>query len=818
MWFLGCAESETWNSWLRSPRLPPPGSLSVVGDGVLLATREARFPASSLCNENAAASGDATLIELSFAAQALSEVILRFPSGPFALWRVETAEQLFSGPSWLDAALCGCAFPLPQPALLRTGDGLADALRKLAAERGPQEDEPTLEDVFRLALPYRGGALLGIPEGPIAYQLWNGSLVVRPAGALWAAELGDRVLLQLEFAARPLLAQAQRLKKGYLPVGEVELETAELRIQESAYVDETGALRLFLQFYNRGAQAVKIGLRAVAARRLPAKNDATLQAEVHTPLSCSLAADTLCIARLEAAASQTERVDFTVAAGGSSAAALRLPLGRKAAGGPFDTDAESFLAAGATLALPDPHLENLWRALLLQTRLFVRDGVMRYGLFPGLYENGLFGIEEGWNIVSLAQYGHKEAAQATLERTFFDAEFLKKEGPHHQYRNGLAITYALDVYALGGEREFLYRLWPTIKESAQWIAAAFFSTRTDAGGSRPLHYGLLPKHIYGGDLRTPAYSLYASSACWRGLRDAARVAALLGEEAFAARFAQAAATVRADILTAASRIYRADAKPPFLPFRTDETQDAPSSGDYYQLFASLILETAVFGWRGGFARILTDYLEATGRMVLGVPRFDPWFGRLGVDAEYARGSQLAALHRQEFDRFYLGFLGQLGLSCDPHTFVSPETVFVRFSEEEQQDRLRVLGSQAARADSDPCSAGTGVMLQYLRWLLVCEARDEDDLPTGILWLGAGAPRAWFRPGTSFAVSRLPTLFGPISFRCTVEERWVVYDLRTEGPVELELFFRTADGKRCKTRARVEGETRLTLSRTFPSYT
>lgn len=806
-WFLGCAESETWNSWLRSPRLPPPGSLSVWGNGELLTSREARYCAAALPG---APAGDATLIELTFAERPLFDVVLRFPPGRWALFRVQAAASPLAGSPWPGTSPAEQPFPRPQPDLPKRGDALADALAPLAASAGRLGGEPTLDDVFQLALPYRGGALLGIPEGPLAYQLWNGSLVLRPGEHLLPPEAGDRVLLQLFAGEQPLLpsSHGQRLGDGYLPVGEAELDAEGLALAETAFVDATGTLRLELRLKNRRPEPVTLSLRAVASRRLTAHNDRTLHAEVHTPLGCHVDGETLRLSAEPLAPPPR----FPLSAGESAELTLRLPLGPP---GPKAPAAEEFLAQGSQLELPDSHLQNLWRALLLHTRLFVRGGVMRYGLFPGLYEDGLFGIEEGWNIVSLAQYGHAAAAAATLERTFFDAEFLKKEGPHHQYRNGLAITYALDVYSLTADRGLLARLWNTVRESADWIAGAFAGTRTLEEGARPPHYGLMPRHIYGGDLRTPAYSLYASSACWRGLRDAGRIAELVGESAAAADLLGKAAEARRNILAAAKRIYRADAKPPFLPFRTDETADTPSSGDYYQLFASLILETAVFGWHGRFAHAISDYLDASGREVLGVPRFDVWFGRLGVDAEYARGRQLLALMRRDFARFYIGLLGQLGLSCDPYTFVSPETAVVRFSPGEARDRLLSIGTQACRADSDPCSAGTGVMLQYLRYMLVAEERDEDDLPTGALWLSAAAPAAWYKPGQSFAVTQLPTLFGPISFRCSTEERWVVYEIAiaSAAPVLAELFYRDSEGRRRSARIRLDGAARLALPRT-----
>ncbi len=182
-------------------------------------------------------------------------------------------------------------------------------------------------------------------------------------------------------------------------------------------------------------------------------------------------------------------------------------------------------------------------------------------------------------------------------------------------------------------------------------------------------------------------------------------------------------------------------------------------------------------------------MEQTGRQTLHVARFDQWFGRLGVDAEYSRGTQLCALHRREFARFYLGLLGQVALSCDPHTFVSPETAVVLFGESEWRQRMRALVEQPSRFDSDPCSAGTAVMLQYLRLLFVSEERDEDDLPTATLLIGAPAPPSFFAPGQHFAATKLPTALGTISLRCESSRDEVVYFLHIENrPVTVELFY------------------------------
>jgi hypothetical protein len=126
--------------------------------------------------------------------------------------------------------------------------------------------------------------------------------------------------------------------------------------------------------------------------------------------------------------------------------------------------------------------------------------------------------------------------------------------------------------------------------------------------------------------------------------------------------------------------------------------------------------------------------------------------------------------------------------------------------------MRAVAEQPARVDSDPCSAGTAVMLQYLRYLLVFEERDEDDLPTGTLWLGAGAPPSWFLPGRTFAGHDLPTALGPVSLRCETTATTVAYQVETVRPLPVEVFYFDAAGRHRSHKALVAGAQTLALAR------
>jgi hypothetical protein len=654
----------------------------------------------------------------------------------------------------------------------------------------------------------------------VAQVGWDGGLVLpcREPGSP-----GDRLWLKLEAGPLTRLSAPteQRLLLGWLPVSVVRSSAGDLALTQTAFIGLSSGLHVRWLFENRGPAPATVPLRLRAARPqlIEAEGNRKVRALVHQPAPVHQQGADLTIGPLRGRLTWPGDT-LALPPGGQAQIDLHLPLGDApplpgAAG--FDealarTVAHwtAFLEAGTRLALPDPFFQDLWRALLIHNCLFIRGGKMRYGLFPGVYEDAIFGVEEGWNIVALAQYGHRELAQAALMATFFDPEFLKKEGQHHQYRNGLALTYALDVFRLTGDRDWLRSLYPTVQGSAAWIEESLRSTRVGTDGARPPWFGLMPKHTYGGDLTEPAYSLYGSSACWRGLRDAALIAGLLDDPTTAARLSASASQARSDMHAAAGRIYKHDGTPPFLPFRIDEPGPTPGAGDYHQLFASLVLETALFGWDGHFARDITDYLSRTGRQVLGVARFDQWFGRLGIDAEYSRGFQLAHLCRRDFDAFWLGVVGQVGLSCDPFTFTSPETGIVRFTREEYQERMLTLARNPCRFDSDPCSAGTAVMLQYLRAMLAFEERDEDDLPTGRLWLLPTVPRAWFRPGQTIAATDLPTALGPLSFRCDLTADQVAWEIRFDGPVEL--FYFDQGGARRSQHHEVRGSARIVISR------
>ena len=142
-----------------------------------------------------------------------------------------------------------------------------------------------------------------------------------------------------------------------------------------------------------------------------------------------------------------------------------------------------------------------------------------------------------------------------------------------------------------------------------------------------LHWGLLPKWSYGGDIaEVECYALFANFCCWRGLVDTAWLLDEFGDEATARRYRDEAAAYRQDIERAMAGSYQAAAAPPFLPLRLYARQPDEQM-DYYQLFAGCMLDVEFLGPNDPAYHWITDFLEADNRVFCGLPRFRRDAGR-----------------------------------------------------------------------------------------------------------------------------------------------------------------------------------------------
>lgn len=440
------------------------------------------------------------------------------------------------------------------------------------------------------------------------------------------------------------------------------------------------------------------------------------------------------------------------------------------------------------LSLPESPLNDIHRNLLAQAMIILNDGQkLKYGAY---WYEWYFGVEEGWPITALAQFGHPDMAKTAI-RMMLSPELMDKSNYHHQYRNGLASMYAAQVYRLTRDREWLRKIAPQLKESANWIVQA----RHQKEGKLPDYQGLLPRHSYGGDVDTPAYSIYSNAACWKGLQDTAYLLKELGETQLAERYSADATeyrgTIEQVVLTHLDRGFQ----PPFVPLALEigapghpdyRKVEAPYSfipsdplGNYWILFAPLMLETAVFPPDSVLSRSVTDFMEQRGGLLAGLARF-----YRGVDHIYGFGYPLQLFERGDRKKFLATVYSVLAHGNSRDNFTSPEVAGVfplRTDNLAWQETFRrtvwnwdlygsgwMQGEFGKAIGAEPLSAGAGMALQLVRKIVVSEELDGSGNPTGSLDLLKMAPSAWLEDGKKIEAAAMPTFFGEITL--SVESR------------------------------------------------
>jgi hypothetical protein len=444
---------------------------------------------------------------------------------------------------------------------------------------------------------------------------------------------------------------------------------------------------------------------------------------------------------------------------------------------------QQLLDGKARLDLPDPPLNDLYRNLLTQAMIALRDGQqLKYGAY--WYED-YFGVEEGWPIVALAQYGHPDQAQSAAE-IMLSPQLMDKTNYHHQYRNGLGAMYASQVYRLSQDRAWLAAIKPRLVEMAEWTIKARHQSQTGGEEFR----GLLPKHAYGGDISTPAYSLYSNATCWRGLQETGSLLRELGDTELAEKYLNDAANYRRTIDQVTANNTNRQVSPPFVPlafeignpgskdYKKVETPYSfiPSDplGNYWILFAPLLLETGVFPAESASAEAIRDTMEQHGGLLAGLARF-----YRGVDHIYGFGYPLQLLEKVDRRRFQATVYSTLANGGSRDSYSTPEVAGVfplRTSNLVSEDLFRATvwnwdlysqgwleeGFGGTSVGSEPLSAGAGTALQLIRRMIIDEELDPDAMPTGTLELLKMAPSRWLEDGKKVVIEKMPTYFGEVS--------------------------------------------------------
>ncbi len=443
------------------------------------------------------------------------------------------------------------------------------------------------------------------------------------------------------------------------------------------------------------------------------------------------------------------------------------------------------MAKVATIDIPEKPFNDLVKNLLAQCLIITLDGdEVRYGAY--FYES-YFGIEEGWPAVALAQYGFGDEAKQVL-RTMLKPQFMNKGDYHHQYRNGLDPWYAIMIGRLLQDDSWLKEILPISKECADWTIKVIAENKDANWG------GVLPKHIYGGDVGMPAYSFYSNATCWRELHDTAWLCGHLGETDLAKTYQVKAESYRTRLNELADKLVDRSNGVPFLPMSFD--LDTPSGhrdkepaypflatrtsrgdtwgyvGNYWNLFAPTMMEVRLFDSTDERSSWIPDYMRRRGGLITGMARFDA-----GYDAGYSKGYIESLLQHGRREDYLTSLYGILAHGMSRNLLSSPEvsgifplridnlTLYREYERYRWNPYYRWMVdwiSSWQSQEGEPTSAGPGMALQLIRSALVREDFSED--PTRKLLLLDGAPSHWFEKGKRVAFKDLRTFFGLASLK------------------------------------------------------
>ncbi len=420
---------------------------------------------------------------------------------------------------------------------------------------------------------------------------------------------------------------------------------------------------------------------------------------------------------------------------------------------------KAWLGRGAGLTVPEPVVQDAWRALVAGNFLIADGDRMHYS--AGNAYDHLYEAECGDAVRALMLYGFIDDARRMVKPLL---DFNRQVTRFHVAGHKLQLL--AHYYWVTRDAEALRSWEPT------WGPVVDFLVH-----SRQTENGLLPPDRYAGDIAQEVYSLNSNANAWRGLRDMAAVLADLGEPERSRQLAREARSFRAAILKAVAASEQLEVKPPFIPnalFGAEKAYanlTATQLGSYYDLMAPYIIGSGVFGPGDPRETWMIDYLREHGGIALGMIRSTPHQGEFdnepGVNVLYGLRYMLALARRDDRENVLVGFYGQLAQGMTRETFIGGEGS--RFLHGDRFGRSFYL---------PPNSASNATFLTALRYLLVQDWDLDDDGRPETLRLLYGAPARWLADGAVLELTRAPTAFGPLSLR--VESR-----LR-EGAVRLEI--------------------------------
>ena len=437
------------------------------------------------------------------------------------------------------------------------------------------------------------------------------------------------------------------------------------------------------------------------------------------------------------------------------------------------------LAEGLQVEIPDPHLQNLYKASLHHFLLALTKDAKRdeYYAHVGMFIYGAVGSESSPIIQALDMRGmHARAAGclkaflSTQGQFLCDGDFISKEGslcrfwPTYSNNQGPVLGALAEHYLYSRDKDWLREVAPQIVAGCNFVIRERQRTMKELpGGGRPLSYGLAPAGTET-DPRDWQYSFMLNGYFYLGLKKSAQVLQDVDPEnakriaAEAEDYSEAIQrALRESITISPVTRLRDNTSVPSVPsylglrgFRSEvdgaSPESRPKDNVFYdvELGALHLLKSEILEPADQEVTWILNYLED--RFFLTQPETthlnnlgQDWFNLGGFPRgqPYYSHHQDAYLQRDQIPNFLRSFFNTLASSADPQTLTFMEGAF---------------GGGAPHKTHEEAW-----FFHQLRFMLVMEMGQD-------LYLARGTPRRWLEDGKNIVVSRAPSYFGELAYQ------------------------------------------------------
>lgn len=451
---------------------------------------------------------------------------------------------------------------------------------------------------------------------------------------------------------------------------------------------------------------------------------------------------------------------------------------------------EGILARGTKIAVPEPVVNNIYKAQILYNQTQMVQAADRDYYVPVQGSMGFWPWEQMKQLVALDSYGFHDDVQKSLgyylklqgkrppqekvksfagaipaSGTFEDSGWEgdsdstiygviakrmagKEAGfPNWASNTGSSLTAFGEHYFYTRDKQWLQSVAPALVKACDWIINERHATKQmDASGQKVLEYGLMPRGR-STDMDTQGYDLcFTDAYTYQGLQRAAEALADIGHPD-GQRLVEEAKGYRRDIEEVMRRTQRTDPEQSPYPVRLNQ----PDDWTVYATGPIALIDTGLLDPHDpAFPQAENYLLKHVNLGVLGL------MGRVPVDDPRVPGSyymvtgedlyHYGLVVRGEVEKALLTFYSTLAFGVDKNTLGAIE----RFSLYDQRYSPFFIDS-----------SGGMRIAGMIRRAVLMEWQQE-------LYLLGGVPRRWLEAGKVIEVRDAAAYFG--TFDLTVESR------------------------------------------------